>query len=79
LLKDVTYAADAYDAMEGADCLLIITEWNEFRQLDWHYAAKKLKHRAVVDLRNIYKPQQMAELGFTYSSIGRPPVEPKQD
>jgi UDPglucose 6-dehydrogenase len=54
--------------------LVIVTEWNEFRALDFDRVRKLLKAPIVVDLRNIYPPDQMAKAGFTYVSIGRPPV-----
>jgi UDPglucose 6-dehydrogenase len=66
------YAASAYDALEGADGLVILTEWNEFRALDFAKVKKALKAPLMVDLRNIYNPAQMAEAGFRYVSVGRP-------
>ena len=72
LLKDVKWCADAYDAMQDADALVIITEWNEFRALDLDRARQLLKQPIMIDLRNIYVPEQIAEAGFEYSSIGRP-------
>ncbi|OAN52273.1 UDP-glucose 6-dehydrogenase [Paramagnetospirillum marisnigri] len=68
----VQYCNDAYATMGGADCLVIITEWNEFRALDLKKVKAALKSPAIVDLRNIYAPDEMVELGFTYTSIGRP-------
>jgi len=76
LLQDVAYAKDAYDAIEGADVLVILTEWNEFRSLDWARVAQQMKGRAVVDLRNIYQPDHIAAEGFAYYSIGRPAAHP---
>ncbi len=72
LLADVTLTDSAYDCIEGADAMVIVTEWNEFRGLDMRRAKSLLKQPVVVDLRNIYRPAVMAELGFTYSSVGRP-------
>ncbi|CAA7619842.1 UDP-glucose/GDP-mannose dehydrogenase family protein [Magnetospirillum sp. SS-4] len=72
LPRAVTYCGDAYATMPGADCLVIITEWNEFRALDLDRVKSLLKAPAVVDLRNVYAPDEMAELGFAYTSIGRP-------
>lgn len=72
LLGGVVWRDDAYGTMENADCLAIVTEWNEFRALDLK-RVKGLMNRAVmVDLRNIYKPQEMRAAGFDYYSIGRP-------
>ena len=67
----IDYRADAYDALEGADGVVILTEWNEFRALDFTRVKAALKHPLMVDLRNIYRPAQMTELGFVYVSVGR--------
>jgi UDPglucose 6-dehydrogenase len=77
LLSGVAYAEDAYDALKGADCLVFLTEWNEFRSLDWARVKALMPGRVVVDLRNIYKPEQVAAEGFAYHSLGRPPVFPE--
>lgn len=74
LLPDITYAGDTYEALENADCVVIMTEWNEFRGLDWGRIARRAKGRVVVDLRNIYNPEQVAASGFSYHSIGRAAV-----
>jgi UDPglucose 6-dehydrogenase len=60
--------------MTGADALVIITEWNEFRALDLGRMKSLLKQPVLVDLRNIYNAEEMAAAGFVYYSIGRPPV-----
>ncbi len=62
----------AYDALKGADALLVVTEWNEFREPDFVRMKKLMKQPIVFDGRNIYTPHQIRALGFTYSSIGRP-------
>ncbi len=72
LLNGVAWCDDAYAAMEGADALLILTEWNEFRALDLERMKAALKAPVLVDLRNIYDPEEMAGAGFRYSCIGRP-------
>lgn len=72
LIPGFTACADAYDAMTGADVLVILTEWNEFRSLDLAEVKGRLKTPVVVDLRNIYSPAEMAAAGFAYSCIGRP-------
>ena len=72
LLPGVEWAKDAYGALEGADCVAILTEWNEFRALDLKRVKTLLKRPVMVDLRNIYNPDDMAAAGFAYSSIGRP-------
>jgi UDPglucose 6-dehydrogenase len=66
------YRKDAYDALEGADGVVILTEWNEFRALDLERVKTALKAPLMVDLRNIYRPSQMREAGFQYISVGRP-------
>ena len=68
---------DAYDALDGADGVVILTEWNEFRALDLARVKAALKTPLMVDLRNIYRPAQMAEAGFRYISVGRAAVEPR--
>jgi UDPglucose 6-dehydrogenase len=68
----VTYARHSYDALKGADALLIVTEWNEFREPDLAKMKRLMKQPVIFDGRNIYRPVQMRGLGFTYGSIGRP-------
>jgi UDPglucose 6-dehydrogenase len=71
LLDGVDFVTGPYQCVEGADLLVIITEWNEFRALDLERVRKALKSPVIVDLRNIYDPADMAERGFTYVSVGR--------
>jgi UDPglucose 6-dehydrogenase len=71
LLHGVAFCADAYDAMNGADAVVIITEWNQFRALDLDRALTLLKQPVMVDLRNIYRPEELDGTGFIYHSIGR--------
>ncbi len=71
LLDDVTWCGDAYQAMEEADAVVIITEWNEFRALDLSRTKALLKTPIMVDLRNIYEKDQLLEHGFQYHSVGR--------
>lgn len=68
---DLTLCGDAYDAMDGADGVVILTEWNEFRALDVARLRSLLKQPLMVDLRNIYSPVQMAAAGVRYVSVGR--------
>jgi len=68
---DMQYCADAYEALQGADGVVILTEWNEFRALDLPKVKAALKTPLMVDLRNIYRPAQMAAAGFRYVSVGR--------
>ncbi len=67
----LTYCSNAYEALTGADGVVLLTEWNEFRALDLPRVKAALKFPVMVDLRNIYKPTQMAEAGFHYVSVGR--------
>jgi UDPglucose 6-dehydrogenase len=76
VLQDVEYAADAYACAEGADALVIVTEWDLFRALDLERLKAVLARPIVVDLRNIYRPDEMTRRGFTYVSVGRPAEEP---
>ncbi|HEX8370462.1 MAG TPA: UDP-glucose/GDP-mannose dehydrogenase family protein [Pyrinomonadaceae bacterium] len=70
-LPDVEYATDEYDAIKDADALVIITEWNQFRALDMEKVKSLLKSPKIADLRNIYEPKDMRELGFDYVGVGR--------
>jgi UDPglucose 6-dehydrogenase len=68
----VHYASSALDALAGAEALVLITEWNEFRNIAPEKMAAVMKGRVILDLRNVYDPGAMREAGFTYHSIGRP-------
>ncbi len=72
LLTEVVFANGPYHAIDGADAMVLITEWDQFRALDLDRVKKLLKTPVVVDLRNVYQPSDMARRGFTYSSVGRP-------
>ncbi|NPA48670.1 MAG: UDP-glucose/GDP-mannose dehydrogenase family protein [Thermodesulfobacteria bacterium] len=67
----IYYAKDPYDAADGAHCLLILTEWNEFRYLDLEKIKAAMAEPAIVDARNIYEPTRMQKLGFRYEGMGR--------
>jgi UDPglucose 6-dehydrogenase len=71
ILKKVHYAEDAYEAARGAHGLVIVTEWNQFRNLNWSRMAELMREPVVVDLRNIYEPERMRGLGFRYACVGR--------
>lgn len=71
VLPDITYCNDAYEACEGADAVVIVTEWNQFRNLEMERIKQLLKQPCFFDLRNIYDPQRMQEIGFRYYSVGR--------
>ncbi|MDE1147876.1 MAG: UDP-glucose/GDP-mannose dehydrogenase family protein [Azospirillaceae bacterium] len=72
MLPGVAWCADAYAAIQGADVLAILTEWNEFRALDFDRVRRSMTAPVLVDLRNIYNPDDMNAAGFVYRSIGRP-------
>ncbi len=71
LLKDVVFCKDAYEAAKGADLLIVVTEWNEFRQLDLGKLKEVMKQPIIIDGRNIYDPQIAKEMGFLYKGVGR--------
>jgi UDPglucose 6-dehydrogenase len=72
----VRYHRVNYEALEGADALLIVTEWNEFRRPDFQRMRQLMRRPVLFDGRNIYDPSEMRELGFVYYSVGRKPVRP---
>ena len=71
LLDDVAWADTAYDTLDGADAVVIITEWNEFRALDLNRVKEVMKSPVMIDLRNIYDPDEMMAAGFDYACVGR--------
>jgi UDPglucose 6-dehydrogenase len=79
LLPGIRCCADAYEAMTGADALVILTEWNEFRSLNLRRMRECLRQPVVVDLRNVYDPDDMRAAGFIYHSIGRPRLDGTND
>src|SRR3954471_5026038 len=70
-LPEIEYCDDPYTCVRGADALVLVTEWAQYRALDLARLKSELAHPVVVDLRNIYRPEEMAALGFIYESIGR--------
>ena len=72
LLPGVAYCEDAYDAMSGADAAVLLTEWNQFRNLDLERVKTLLSSPIIVDLRNVYSPSDMRAAGFSYTCVGRP-------
>jgi UDPglucose 6-dehydrogenase len=76
LLKGVAFCDDAYDAAADADCVLIMTEWDEYRQLDLARLAKGMRGSILADYRNLWLPADMTAFDLTYLSIGRP-VSPR--
>ncbi|MCD8563063.1 MAG: UDP-glucose/GDP-mannose dehydrogenase family protein [Alphaproteobacteria bacterium] len=73
-LEDVQWCENAYEAAENADALVIVTEWNEFRALNLDKIEQIMKHKRLIDFRNIYKMPDMEKRGFQYISIGRPAI-----
>jgi UDPglucose 6-dehydrogenase len=71
LLPGVTYTEDEYEAVAGADVLVFMTEWNQFRALDMEKIHRLMRGARIADLRNIYEPAAMRELGFEYVGVGR--------
>ena len=74
VLNDVAYAENAYDCADGADALVIATEWEQFRALDLERLHDLMACPVIVDLRNIYRPEEMSRYGFAYACVGRSPV-----
>ena len=74
VLADVTYCQGPYDCVEQADAAVIVTEWEQFRALDLERLRNLMACPVIVDLRNIYSPQDMKKHGFAYASIGRAPT-----
>jgi UDPglucose 6-dehydrogenase len=72
MLPDVSFAKTAYEAAQGADVLVVITEWHEFRGLDPRRIKQAMRQPRIVDLRNIFNPEEMRGLGFVYEGVGRP-------
>jgi UDPglucose 6-dehydrogenase len=70
----LTYAAGPYEALDGADCLAVVTEWGDFRRPDFDEMARRLKSRTIFDGRNLYAPNEMKARGFAYHAIGKAPV-----
>ena len=76
LPSSVTYSASPYEAADGADAVVLVTEWNEFKYLNLERLRGALRRRVIFDGRNIWEPERMRRLGFEYYSIGRKPVVP---
>jgi UDPglucose 6-dehydrogenase len=71
LLEGVTFCADAYECAKGASALVIVTEWEQFRDLDFTRLKEEMAQPILVDLRNVYKPHEVTRYGFKYESVGR--------
>lgn len=79
VISDVSYRNGPYECAEGAEALVIATEWEQFRALDLDKLKAVMSGSTIVDLRNVYRPDEVARRGFSYFSIGRPPATPKTD
>ncbi|UCB56905.1 MAG: UDP-glucose/GDP-mannose dehydrogenase family protein [Candidatus Omnitrophota bacterium] len=71
IFKDIKFCNDVYEAARGADCLLVLTEWNEFKEIDFKKIKKLLKQPVIIDGRNIYDPEKMKKMRFRYFAVGR--------
>ena len=69
--EGITYCENSYEAVTGADVMVVVTEWNQFRLLNLKKCKGLLKSPNLVDLRNVYEPDAVRALGYTYTSIGR--------
>ena len=72
VFPDLVYSADPYEVARGADALLLLTEWEQFRRLDWKRVRSEMARALVIDGRNMLRPAEMQALGFEYVSFGRP-------
>lgn len=72
MVKDITFCEDAYTLAKGCDCLLLVTEWDEFKDLDFEKIKKFMNHPVIFDGRNFYHDKELEKLGFEYHGIGRP-------
>jgi UDPglucose 6-dehydrogenase len=72
LPRGLHFAQNPYDAVKGADVMVLVTEWNEFRRLDLARVKRAMRRKSIVDLRNVYDPATVKRLGFAYTSVGRP-------
>lgn len=71
ILPDIEFSSDSYEAVKDADLLIVVTEWNEFKQLDLEKIQKMMKSPIILDGRNIYNPSEVKKIGFTYQGVGR--------
>lgn len=71
IITGITYSEDIYGVTEGADLLIVVTDWNEFKEVDFERIKKSMKSLNLIDARNIYDPEKMKSLGFKYIGVGR--------
>jgi len=67
----ITYVGSAYEACENADAVVLMTEWNQYRALDLQHIGEAMKNKTLIDLRNVYEPEKLREMGFSYTGVGR--------
>lgn len=72
VIQEIEYMHDIYSVVEGIDLLIVTTDWNEFKEIDFNKIKKLMKNPAVIDARNIYTPDKLRKLGFIYTGVGRP-------
>jgi UDPglucose 6-dehydrogenase len=72
VLKNIEFSKDAYECVQDADCICLLTEWDEFKKLDFKKILSLVRHPVLLDGRNLYEPNQMRKIGWTYKSVGRP-------
>ena len=72
VFPDLCYSADPYEVARGSDALLILTEWDQYRRLDWKKIRGEMARPLVIDARNMLRPAEMKAIGFEYVSFGRP-------
>ena len=77
ILPEIDYVSDPYKAVDGAEAAIIVTEWNLFRALELKRLKNLMARPLIIDLRNLYEPEKMAEAGFSYISVGRPAGQPE--
>ena len=68
---DITYCSTAYEAMQNADAVIIMTEWDEFKKIDWQHAAQLVRNKIIVDTRNIININALKKMGFVCDTIGQ--------
>jgi len=78
VFPQLTYCENAYETCQGADLTILITEWNQYRQLDFNHLGEIMNGRRFLDCRNVYSDEQLAEFDFDYRSFGRPKLDEVQ-
>jgi len=71
VLPKIEYARDMYSVADGADLLIVLTDWNDFKEIDLGEIKKRMKTLSIIDTRNIYEPSEIVKAGFSYIGVGR--------